>query len=316
MSTVNIALPIVICLFGFSCPVGGLLVGHRNFNISAWSSPSGDAVDALIGTNSSSFHDYGSRGDLMYTQVLSTQAGQFALAGHHRSGTHLIKQLADLLHTSGTRHAANVRRVVVLDKAQYLTLKASGPLKLVHIIRDPLELVVSAYWYHTTSSDGAPMSPKMLKLMNTQAGLGVEALHELRGNLKNMEETIEVSSADPEVLTVGLENFHDDFNRTLRCIYGFLFEVGQDNPQLQGFIHRAQIADTTRWSHKETEQINKDMGMEFPISIGSEANKEKAKSLIASSINPVWNVVRGLRPKFGYREVSAGKFRTPFSSHC
>ena len=127
---------------------------------------------------------------------------------------------------------------------------------LVHMVRDPLEVVISGYCasaaldlstsesrpasallahpeidgsslsttgYHLRVNDRGvvPIDLEELRGLDTQAGLEFEAAADLPSSLLNMQQATDAYRGDPRVLTIGLEEVVEDVR------------LGASNPQTQ-----------------------------------------------------------------------------------
>mmetsp|Transcript_142408 Transcript_142408/g.262472 ORF Transcript_142408/g.262472 Transcript_142408/m.262472 type:complete len:647 (-) Transcript_142408:206-2146(-) len=145
--------------------------------------------------------------------------------------------------------------------------------RMVHFIRDPVALTVSAYLYHSrvendTAEPGrlnrepphkrlspARIGPKVYKEHSFKDGLEMEAKLELNTTLQMMREVNDATFWRTNVLTVALESFKADFDERARKIFGFL--LGDRLPVeklvlLQRFAHDIGAnADSVHWAGHE-----------------------------------------------------------------
>lgn len=242
-----------------------------------------------------------------------------AFGCHHKTGTHLLQHIQEawveklgptLRIGSAERHqdfnqesSPMSRRYQCLDVKAYQNLKEHPvlhPYKLVHVIRDPLDMVVSAYWYHIHDIDTQMVpgtGPAILQQHDMITGLKIEARGELQSTLQEELAVVKASAGDDRVLTIGLEDFQDDFNGTVATIYAFLF--GSNDPDAKQMCTKATVAD------KNSQRFQGD----DPGHIADSRNEDIALSAISSSNETIWDEVRAFRKDFGYHEVSPGVFR-------
>jgi hypothetical protein len=178
-----------------------------------------------------------------------------------------------------------------MERAAYEKLQkdSNGSYKLVHAIRDPVSLVVSAYNYHLEHFDTGIVpntGPEVLRGFSREEGLIHEAKMEYASTLKVMLHTLEASRNDPNVLIVSLENFAHDFDGTVAAVYQHL--LGKDHPQLTSLCEKAKWYDLTRrpgsaGSHTTTSQFHKE-----------------AMSIIQNSSDPIWSDLQNLRAALQY----------------
>lgn len=169
---------------------------------------------------------------------------------HHKTGTHLVKGLLrnfeqeKWIHvhkvTRYTRHkqaslcdptprgfCRRLQRYNSLDFEALQTLGTFGHnFRLLHIIRDPIELIRSDYLYHNRSHDTQVVRhtvPEVLQGLRRTEGLIGDTLGVVESTLPEIAGVLRCRPyvQSGSVLVVGMED--DDFNSTVRCIYRFLF---------------------------------------------------------------------------------------------
>lgn len=237
------------------------------------------------------------------------QKGQvLAMGCHHKTGTMLLQEIESTWEevlgqvesvTSRTRHDflySNARRYQCLDVTAFNLLKKSD-YRLVHVIRDPLETVISGYWYHSESYDTQLVpntGPQVLKHLSLADGLSHEARSEIQSTLSEMSSVVKATQNNENVLTISLEDFVDDFNGTTALMFDFLF--GKDHIARQDMIQKASACDEVG-NHIQSNHIN------------SKENYFKAVQHINQSKDPIWSEVRAFRQELGFFEVAPGHFR-------
>mmetsp|Transcript_134310 Transcript_134310/g.236815 ORF Transcript_134310/g.236815 Transcript_134310/m.236815 type:complete len:612 (-) Transcript_134310:69-1904(-) len=136
-----------------------------------------------------------------------------------------------------------------MDRPTLRRLNADcGHYRMVHLIRDPVALTVSAYLYHSrvgrdtaepgrlSSDDQAALvspprvGPKVYKKLSLKDGLKHEAAMELNTTLQSMREVTDATFWRTNTMTVPLESFTDSFNEMAHKIFLFFFgeQVAED----------------------------------------------------------------------------------------
>lgn len=202
-----------------------------------------------------------------------------------------------------------------------LTNHASA-FRFVHIIRDPIEMTISAYWYIRRQQEEGEgdrgwgpsqiiTDSEMAQLLSTGVGAGLEIVAHgmLTKTVQAMQGFYNASRGDTRVLTIGLENFEADFNKTVQCTHRFHMEPVM--PQVckslaDALLEGAQIADARR--RKATLKSDH---------FNSDENKQLSRNLIATSTSPVWEKLREARRELGYlgSEID-DSFWLPMPSQC
>mmetsp|Transcript_73761 Transcript_73761/g.171065 ORF Transcript_73761/g.171065 Transcript_73761/m.171065 type:complete len:311 (-) Transcript_73761:81-1013(-) len=183
-----------------------------------------------------------------------------------------------------------------IDLASYVHLRESKrPYKMIHLIRDPMGVIVSGYFHHLKYSDTPRMmfmtGPDQLMKHSFLEGLQVEAFAELKGTIQEMLEVTNATQGDPNVLTIGVEDFKDNFNKTVQCMYSFLKEPG--SLAVQKLVEAAQVANLKNRPAWELQKID-------PGHFTDDELKDGANSLIAIDPHPVWKSVQKTRWQLGY----------------
>ena len=196
----------------------------------------------------------------------------------------------------------------------------SRQFRFVHAIRDPIEMVISAYWYLIRQQVDIGWGPgtiltlaevAQLQKTNVITGLEIVARGVLKHTISDILGFLNTSRGDVRVMTVGLEDFESDFNKTVSCMYRFLLEpvMPQTYKSLaSSALGAAQAADARR--RKAATGTN-------AKHFNSDENKTLSRNLIAASTNPVWGEIRKARHEFGYLATQdPGRFRLPWPAQC
>lgn len=190
--------------------------------------------------------------------------------------------------------------------------------RFVHVIRDPIEMVISAYWYvRRQQRDLGWPSPIITRAEREQllgadviTGLEIVAQGMLNTSIPSIRGFLKASNGDPRVMTIGLEDIESDFNKTVSCMYRFLLEpiMPKDFKSiLSSSLEVAQAADARRrkTAKKDVKHFNTD------------ENKILSRELIALSTNPVWEELREVRHELSYLATQdPGRFRLPWPAQC
>lgn len=238
---------------------------------------------------------------------------------HHKTGTHLLQQIrnatADFLgkfdqRNRRTRHLhlpeqeSHIQYNCVDAEVLHILHESPRPYKMVHVVRDPLELVISGYWYHAHSYDVQLVhsGPKYLTGLSVEDGLVFEAKAQIVSTLQEITSVVVASIRDEQVLTLGLEDFENDFDGTTSRMFRFFY--GDDDQLVEKLVVAARKADNSRWDWKELKKRPKTQSH-----VNTNHNVVLAKKIISSSTDPIWDQVRDFRHCFGYTEVRPGTFR-------
>mmetsp|Transcript_35708 Transcript_35708/g.111035 ORF Transcript_35708/g.111035 Transcript_35708/m.111035 type:complete len:304 (+) Transcript_35708:123-1034(+) len=163
---------------------------------------------------------------------------------HHKAGTVLMHRLAMIQGRETEEQACSISNVygpcghfgpscwtapsvriwfdchMSATSLQKVRERSAGTLRAVHIIRDPVALVVSAYVYHMRSNDGA--RTELIRHVNVSNGVQLEAEAALKETLPEMLSAYRDGLVNRDVLVVRLEDFMSSstsFNATVRKVY-------------------------------------------------------------------------------------------------
>merc|ERR1712224_480824 len=97
---------------------------------------------------------------------------------------------------------------------------------MVHLIRDPLQTVISGYWYHLNhgqvDTDFMQTGAAYFKNASLIEGLQIEAEAQLEGTLKDMSSALKASEGDPDILTMWLEDFAHNYTHAAATMWDHL----------------------------------------------------------------------------------------------
>jgi len=203
-------------------------------------------------------------------RILSKVRGErLGMGASSRSGT--LQMLQDCRSHSWTFQVPNV------DRSIAEAVQSCPSFRAVHLIRDPLEMLASAYIYHLQSSDtgGMRTGPRVLRGLSLEAGLQKEARveagydGEMFGTLPEMAEATEVLKTDPRVLSMDLAEFERDFTEASHRLFVFL--LGSNHVSIPELVASAASHDVTRWSEQARNRSHH---------IAAQSRKEEVRAVI------------------------------------
>lgn len=173
----------------------------------------------------------------------------FDILGANFSCHYIVKSVAAPITSIGGDHICKVTKAPVRfqngnNAGTILQMRLEGPMRGVMIIRDPLEMVASAYVYHHRGAEkGSPEAPS--NVMSLGPNEGVPATAETMWQVvENMAQAYQVAGDD--VLPVRYEDFTRssvDFNATMEKIIHFLFEGEITEVQKLRILQSTQYED-------------------------------------------------------------------------
>jgi len=242
------------------------------------------------------------------------------LLTHHKAGTILLKQIANIMseHMAGScgylirkdracQHAVEEHGTVDIDTIQ--DIDADCGLKAwhaIHVIRDPWEVVLSGYQYHGHVQDPIPYlygsgqngnghpNPHDYSHMSEKEGLLYEATVESQSTLADMVQTFDRSREDERILTLRFEDFNANFNGTLRELYGHL--VRSEEAVIETLIDKAQPLNTQTWSPEHIASDSHVMSQE------TRTRLQRILCDLAIQGQPAIDELLAFRAKLGYNE--------------
>jgi len=130
-----------------------------------------------------------------------------------------------------------------------------GQVRAVHVVRDPVQMVISGYIYHTDSGDHYPWTgPAVYGRMSLAEGIRREAVVAANLDLGHMMETLSASFCDPNILTVQEENFTSGdpgiFDSMTRQIFSHL--LGPGDGRIDELVEKSISADLNRGSQTDS----------------------------------------------------------------
>jgi len=250
----------------------------------------------------------------------------WVFAAHHKVGTHLIRSLARYQREAlevlgkipiqprdceqpqckkgfcssfwGANAFKGTRMWMACEysESEYKAMQQfamnNGSLHTVHVVRDPVAVVISGYLYHLHSDDHCGKQCQMARDMNVSDGVAREAQWALSHTLNDMLRTYELGSNDSGMMTVRMEDFlksSQEFDITVRRIYEHN-EVGLflTAEQRQALETRAQHQDLKRHpNHDAGHQASAEM-------------KDKAARALQSIPQDLYMQLREAGEKLGY----------------
>eukprot|EP00049_Salpingoeca_infusionum_P009861 m.167692 g.167692 ORF g.167692 m.167692 type:complete len:351 (+) comp14466_c1_seq11:184-1236(+) len=186
------------------------------------------------------------------------------LGTHHKTGSFLTQRIWGGLHSLVNPplnvHSSQFRPldahrwsnlpqdvdVVVTFQAENInstiTQLTGRPYKFVHMIRDPVRTVVSAYLYETQRADANDRYHRIIVPLSLEEGVLAMAEY-MQDDLLKMEDQFKQAAADHNALNVKLEDFTANFDDTIERIYRFL---GVPAAEMDKFVASARLQDLSR----------------------------------------------------------------------
>jgi hypothetical protein len=135
------------------------------------------------------------------------------------------------------------------------------PYRMVHVVRDPVEVLISGYLYHRRlpANEGWLFEPargangkshaELLRTAEKSPKRAMEAeLQMADDELRMLVLAYRQVDRDPNALNVKLESFFYDFDGTVEKVLRFLRFDEEDIPEM---VETAKTFDTRRWSEEE-----------------------------------------------------------------
>jgi len=160
---------------------------------------------------------------------------------HHKTGTvllrHILREVCPMLQwrcsvddvptTCRTPEQAQTAGLQLCFQQHAIRLKVQDsptPYRFVHVIRDPLETMLSGYQYHLKTTERWALRPDKrfhgksyrshLNSLPLAEGLAAELAHSLKDNLKTMPRVLNRTASRRCTLTLRLEDFERDWRGT------------------------------------------------------------------------------------------------------
>ena len=160
---------------------------------------------------------------------------------HHKTGTvllrHILYQVCPLLQwrcsidnnpstciSSDQARIGGMQVCFLQHGIRFKVQSSKTPFRFVHVVRDPLEVVLSGYQYHLRTTERWALRPDKryngtsyrayLNSLPAREGLRAELKHSLKDALKTMPRLLNRTYALPCTLTVRLEDFERDWRGT------------------------------------------------------------------------------------------------------
>ena len=168
---------------------------------------------------------------------------------HHKSGTVLMRHImSDTCRAlkwncvfndkprrcRSPREAArnNIDVCFLEHGGRFRKLGDGLPYRFIHVMRDPLEMVISAYQYHLNTTESwahrrqsrwnGTTYVQYLRSLPLRQGLIAEVQRSFRDSLKSMPSLYNRTAAHPCTLNLHLEDFARDYSRTTRRMWDLL----------------------------------------------------------------------------------------------
>lgn len=193
-------------------------------------------------------------------------SSRFIFASHHKTGTLLMRSIAQAFAETfklsegiewwGTDRfeprqlkGCDIPQVIALsnlDLAQLVPILRDCDFRAIQLVRDPVNVVISGYLYHSWSNDTWHMNtgPGYLGGLSMQDGLRKEAAAESDGTLTEMKDVETLIYDDLRFLDIPLESLEGSYDDTMRAIGLHLLDNSGD---VESFVAAARQYDTSRW---------------------------------------------------------------------
>mmetsp|Transcript_66109 Transcript_66109/g.193458 ORF Transcript_66109/g.193458 Transcript_66109/m.193458 type:complete len:350 (-) Transcript_66109:108-1157(-) len=146
-----------------------------------------------------------------------------------------------------------------IDRQEYKYIQDFAPdFRAVHMVRDPVEMALSAYAYNTYLETPAGKnfrwdeSAKLRKSQSLPGQLRAEA-RAILPKVEDMGGTDELAFGDSRTLTLDLDTFSQAYDAMATRLFSHLFDTPPSD-QLTKLVQNASAQDTSRWS--ETQKNN------------------------------------------------------------
>lgn len=191
---------------------------------------------------------------------------RYIFASHHKTGTVLMRSIATAFAKtfSLTRavewvsmgrfrpdqltgcHIPQVVALSNLDAGQLLPILRDCDFRAIEFVRDPVNILLSGYLYHSWSSDvwGMDTGPSILSGLSKEEGLRREAVAESAGTLAEMKSVEEIRANDARFLDIPLEGLEGNYDETMRAIGSHLLG---NSDGVEPFVVACRLFNISRW---------------------------------------------------------------------
>jgi len=188
-----------------------------------------------------------------------------------------------------------------IDEQEYKYIQDFAPdFRAVHMVRDPVEMALSAYAYNTYLETPAGKnfrwdeSAKLRKRQSLPDKLRAEA-SAILPKVKEMKGTDELAFGDSRTLTLDLDTFSQAYDDTATRLFSHLFD-SPPSKQLTKLVQNASAHDTSRWSEEQ-----KAGAATVASKTGIDKEEvEQAWRQLAAQGDPSILLVEGYREPLGY----------------
>ena len=266
-----------------------------------------------VGTHHKSGTLLGKQLHAMWSEEFSWNAASGATQGHLPPSCHppnVTFKLQDCGNLGFYGYALKRQTLLSLLQITELTPANARPFhhgssrgfRLVHIIRDPVAMCVSGYWYHRTGAElisyAHRKDPLLLRNLNLSQGLIVNAQSQLP-IITTMVQLVKTLAADRQVLTLGLEDFSSSWNATARVLAKFMFPAEEG----LGALAKRFLARPTPFKDESARTNASNLAISH---FAKRADELLAFSAIEQSAHPVWRQMQSFRPSLGYVNYATG----------
>jgi len=169
---------------------------------------------------------------------------------HHKTGTvlmrHILRTICPLLNwrcsidnepmtcnSADQARAAGFQVCFLQHGIQFKKVQSTErPFRFVHVMRDPMEVVISGYKYHLKTTERWALRPdkryngtsyrQYLNTLSMTDGLRAELKHSMKDALKTMPRLLNRTQDRPCTLTLRLEDFERDWRGTTARLWDVL----------------------------------------------------------------------------------------------
>lgn len=236
---------------------------------------------------------------------------------HHKTGTvllrHILLQVCPLLQwrcsidnnpstciSSEQARIGGMQLCFLQHGIRFKVQDTKTPFRFVHVVRDPLEVVLSGYQYHLRTTERWALRPDKryngtsyrayLNSLPARDGLRAELKHSLKDALKTMPRLLNRTHASPCTLTVRLEDFERDWRGTTARLWDIF---GVEDASVATRLDRA-IAKHNVYQSAQPRYFNKHV---------ANVTSRSAMRGIVRDTPDIYSKIQDVRRRLGYPAV-------------
>jgi hypothetical protein len=187
-------------------------------------------------------------------------------------------------------------------RALWATLSSwARSIKMIHVIREPVAMAVSAYWYALRMHGAdSPSGMKVLGELNMSAGLELNARAMMGRYIGGMVETTIALEGERRQIAIGIEDFGDNWPVVAARISALLFNSSAGPTSLL-------LASGSPFKvPSSVPNAGVGGGGSSGSHFASGSNTTLAFATIEESDEVVWDDLREARQRIGYQSTSRG----------